>query len=44
MIYLSLQNELRVTADGYDKLPSVEEYSRRRMGSSAVGVCLAITE
>ncbi|KAI4265004.1 MAG: hypothetical protein L6R38_009716, partial [Xanthoria sp. 2 TBL-2021] len=26
------------------KLPSVEEYKRRRMGSSAVGVCLALTE
>lgn len=25
-------------------LPSVEEYQARRMGSSAVGVCLAITE
>ncbi|KAE8149091.1 terpenoid synthase [Aspergillus avenaceus] len=26
-----------------DELPTVEEYSRRRMGSGAVGVCLAIT-
>lgn len=26
------------------RLPTVEEYSRRRMGSSAVGVCVAITE
>ncbi|CAG8949918.1 hypothetical protein HYFRA_00004248 [Hymenoscyphus fraxineus] len=26
------------------ELPSVEEYQKRRMGSSAVGVCLAITE
>ena len=26
------------------KLPTVEEYRQRRMGSSAVGVCLAITE
>lgn len=25
-------------------LPTVEEYSRRRKGSSAVRVCLAITE
>jgi hypothetical protein len=25
-------------------LPTVEEYSNRRMGSSAVRVCLAITE
>ena len=27
-----------------DSLPSVEEYLRRRMGTSAVRVCLAITE
>ena len=27
-----------------EELPSVEEYRRRRMGTSAVGVCLAITE
>ena len=27
-----------------DSLPSVEQYRRRRMGTSAVGVCLAITE
>jgi len=26
------------------KLPTVEEYRERRMGSSAVGICLAITE
>lgn len=26
------------------QLPSVEDYQRRRMGSSAVGMCLAITE
>ena len=26
------------------KLPTVQEYRRRRMGTSAVGVCLAITE
>lgn len=26
------------------KLPSIEEYTQRRMGSSAVGMCLAITE
>ena len=26
------------------RLPTVEEYMRRRMGSSAVRVCLAITE
>lgn len=25
-------------------LPSIEQYLQRRMGSSAVGVCLAITE
>lgn len=27
-----------------NRLPTVEEYQRRRMGSGAVGVCLAITE
>lgn len=27
-----------------DHLPSVEDYLQRRMGSSAVGVCLALTE
>ena len=27
-----------------EKLPTVEEYRQRRMGSSAVGMCLAITE
>ena len=27
-----------------DKLPTVEEYMHRRMGSSAVGICLAMTE
>jgi Terpene synthase family 2, C-terminal metal binding len=27
-----------------EKLPSVEEYQQRRMGSSAVGPCLALTE
>ena len=27
-----------------DKLPTVEEYQQRRMGSSAVGLCLAISE
>lgn len=26
------------------RLPTVEEYQQRRMGSSAVGMCLAITE
>lgn len=26
------------------KLPTVEGYRQRRMGSSAVGICLAITE
>lgn len=25
-------------------LPTVEEYTRRRLGSSAVGVCLAVME
>ena len=27
-----------------EKIPTIEEYQERRMGSSAVGVCLAITE
>lgn len=27
-----------------DTLPTVEQYCRRRMGTSAVGVCLALTE
>ena len=27
-----------------EELPTVEEYQKRRMGSSAVGVCLALTE
>jgi len=27
-----------------ERLPTVEEYMERRMGSSAVGVCLAMTE
>ena len=27
-----------------DSVPTVEEYQLRRMGSGAVGVCLAITE
>lgn len=27
-----------------DDLPSAHEYQRRRMGSSAVGVCLALAE
>lgn len=27
-----------------DNLPSVDEYLQRRKGSSAVGVCLALTE
>ena len=27
-----------------DSLPTVEQYRQRRMGTSAVGVCLAITE
>ena len=26
------------------ELPSIEEYQARRMGSGAVGVCLALTE
>ncbi|KAI4254601.1 MAG: hypothetical protein L6R42_007129 [Xanthoria sp. 1 TBL-2021] len=26
------------------KLPSIDEYHQRRMGSSAVRICLAITE
>ena len=27
-----------------DELPAIEQYRQRRMGTSAVGVCLAITE
>ncbi|KAL8892811.1 MAG: hypothetical protein Q9192_005566 [Flavoplaca navasiana] len=27
-----------------DKLPTVDEYRHRRMGTSAVGVCLALSE
>ena len=27
-----------------EKIPTIEEYQERRMGSSAVEVCLAITE
>lgn len=27
-----------------DQLPTIEEYQERRMGSSAVRVCLAMTE
>jgi hypothetical protein len=27
-----------------DKLPTIEEYQQRRMGSSAVGVWIALTE
>ncbi len=34
--------EQRVQLSG--QLPSVESYQRRRMGTSAVGVCLAIQE
>ncbi|KAI0545521.1 terpenoid synthase [Xylaria curta] len=36
------EEEQKVQLNG--RFPSVEEYLQRRMGSSAVGVCLAITE
>ncbi|KAI0190904.1 isoprenoid synthase domain-containing protein [Xylaria flabelliformis] len=36
------EEEQKVQMNG--RFPSVEEYLQRRMGSSAVGVCLAITE
>ena len=34
--------EQRVTLS--EQLPSIESYQRRRMGSSAVAICLAIHE
>ena len=34
--------EQKVSLD--EHLPSVEQYIQRRMGTSAVGVCLAMTE
>ncbi|KAL1877797.1 hypothetical protein Plec18167_004766 [Paecilomyces lecythidis] len=37
-----VDEEQKVLLSG--RLPTVEEYQRRRMGSGAVGVCLAITE
>ena len=36
--------DLEQTVQLSGKLPSVEEYNQRRMGTSAVLVCLAITE
>lgn len=36
--------ELEQRVQMSDRLPTVEEYRRRRMGTSAVAVCIAITE
>ena len=36
----SVEQKLQMT----ERIPTVEEYRERRMGSSAVGVCLAISE
>ncbi|KAH6662813.1 isoprenoid synthase domain-containing protein [Halenospora varia] len=44
LIFFVDMTDLEQRCQMSEKLPTVEEYRKRRMGSSAVGVCVAITE